>query len=384
MGSRSVTADQRGAHVPASATPGDYYSILVEAIERSQNNSAHLRALVYERARFNLKREALFGYSNLGLADLLKQINELELAIARIEANAIDGQPNLASGQYDDFPELLPSSARNSVLILPPTPPIQQSPAASASLQNRIQAMLPEALVPYWRPTVQTFGVIAVGLVLIVAIIVVGVVPLQLLRSKPALEIAQAPPVPAQTQVAAPPPAPAFPFPLPTSFGVFAVSDNKLFELEALSMKVPDSRIALSPEITKPSNTTIASKNPSFIIFRRDLVNNAPGKVSLRVVAQMVRETKFVAGKATTSKTEGSWRIRKNAYELKVSPIAGHPEMVLAHSDDDLALPAGRYVLVLNGVGYDFTIEGPMTSLAHCLESFEASGGLVFNECRSL
>lgn len=70
--------------------PLDYYSILLEAINGAKQNSAQLRALVYERARFNLKRDVLFGYSSMGLADVVRQINEFELAVARIEASAVE------------------------------------------------------------------------------------------------------------------------------------------------------------------------------------------------------------------------------------------------------------------------------------------------------
>src|SRR5689334_11949506 len=48
--------DRQSRNVPTSAEPVDYYTILLEAINTTQQNSAQLRALVYERARFNLKR----------------------------------------------------------------------------------------------------------------------------------------------------------------------------------------------------------------------------------------------------------------------------------------------------------------------------------------
>ena len=74
--------------------PVDYYSILLDAIQTTERNSAQLRALVYERARFNLKREVLFGYSSVDLADTVRKIDEFERAVARIEANAVDEVPD--------------------------------------------------------------------------------------------------------------------------------------------------------------------------------------------------------------------------------------------------------------------------------------------------
>ena len=85
---------ERTANVSASGRQHDYYSILVEAIKKTEQNSAQLRQLVYERARFNFKRDLLFGHSSLGLSDLVQHINDFELAVARIEATAMDNRPH--------------------------------------------------------------------------------------------------------------------------------------------------------------------------------------------------------------------------------------------------------------------------------------------------
>ena len=176
---------------------------------------------------------------------------------------------------------------------------------------------------------------------------------------------------------------PRLPFPLPTSFGIYVLNDNKLVELEALPINVPDPRVALSAEIKNPSTVTISDHKPAFILFRRDLLNNAPQKVILRVVARMTRETKIVNGKPVITKIEGSWRIRDISRELKISPIAGQREMVMARLDDEVSLPAGRFALVVNRLGYDFTIDGPEQAPKSCLEGFEAATGTVFTQCRS-
>ena len=151
---------------------------------------------------------------------------------------------------------------------------------------------------------------------------------------------------------------PRLPFPLPTSFGIYVLNDNKLVELEALPINVPDPRVALSAEIKNPSAITISDHKPAFILFRRDLLNNAPQKVILRVVARMTRETKIVNGKPVLNKIEGSWRIRDVSHELKISPIPGQREMLMARLDEGVSLAAGRFALVVNRLGYDFTIDG--------------------------
>jgi hypothetical protein len=45
---------------------------------------------------------------------------------------------------------------------------------------------------------------------------------------------------------------------------------------------------------------------------------------------------------------------------MRVGPLADNPEMVVIRPESsDFAFPAGRYALVLKGVGYDFTVDGP-------------------------
>jgi hypothetical protein len=59
--------------------------------------------------------------------------------------------------------------------------------------------------------------------------------------------------------------------------------------------------------------------------------------------------------------------------------------MVIIRSDPaDFVFAAGRYALVLKGAGYDFTVEGKVTDLAHCLERTDALNAPVYSECRKL
>ena len=173
------------------------------------------------------------------------------------------------------------------------------------------------------------------------------------------------------------------PFPIPSSYGIYALSNNQLVALQTLPIGIPDPRVSLSAELTKPGETTLNDDKPAFILFRRDLLNNAPPTLAVRVIARVMRETKVVGGKATTTKIEGTWRIRNVSHELKVSPVPGQPEMILARAPNDAPLPAGRYALVLNRAGYDFTIAGKEEAPEFCLEGFEASNGSIFTQCKA-
>lgn len=174
---------------------------------------------------------------------------------------------------------------------------------------------------------------------------------------------------------------PALPFPLPKMYGVYAASNRQLIELAPLPIRIPDPRILLSAEITRPSRATVAGDKLQFVVFRRDLVRSAPQTVSVRVVARVSQAMKFVRGKAITTPVEDSWRIRNKSYDLKVAPIESHPEMILIRPDPGFVLPAGRYALVLNGYGYDFTVAGTITTPEQCLEQVESLNGKVLSEC---
>lgn len=414
----------RTVNVPAPAQSLDYYNILLEAIKGTQQNPSQLRALVYERARFNFKRDILFGHSSLGLADLVKQVKDFELAVARIEATAVDNQPLVReegrgehvsprSSGVDDY-EIGPAASEpeiaeplvseetasgeifeeaaqpvRAVQIMPPAPlpPLYAEFTPVQRFDNFSYSQPAEEL---WRR--QRFGrqlttaIMALAFAVVTAVIVAEK-PWQ--WSQAQTDIKRNPPDERERQIArredARPESPKLSYPVPTAYGIYALNENKLVELKPLPINVPDPRVALSAEIKQSSSAVITGDKPAFILFRRDLLNNAPQKMTLRVVAQVVRDTNIVNGSATVTKIDDTWRIRNISTELKVSPVPGQPEMIIARLNDGSPLAAGRYALVVNRTGYDFTIEGPINSLAFCLEGFQtAASGSMFNQCRSL
>jgi hypothetical protein len=174
--------------------------------------------------------------------------------------------------------------------------------------------------------------------------------------------------------------------PTPSEYGAYAILNGKLTELGQLPIKVPDPRVAISAPITAPSQAHLSFGQLQFVAFRRDLKDNAPDRVSVRVVAQVMRALTFDSkGHAKTMDVEQSWVIRNHSYQMRVAPLGDNPEMIIIRSDPgDFAFPAGRYALVLRGVGYDFTVEGEVTDLAHCLERTDALNAPVYSQCRKL
>ena len=385
--------DRQRANIPARTGPIDYHSILLEAIRKTENNSAQLRALVYEQARFHMKREFLFGYSSLGLSEIVQHVNDFELAIARIEANIGVAKPNSAFHNQVESHGTNRGSADGTDHFATPmqAPVLFEDHSSNQFAENRRLDWRPNEGLPYVRVALFLSVSALVAIAFLGAAVIVGVL-WQPMKEQSQIEVRGK--SPAEKLVSHdnasqdnPRPldnSPALTFPLPTSFGIYALSENKLFKLETLPIKVPDPRVALSAEIKKSSITNISGNKPAFIIFRRDLLNNAPETIALRVIARIMHETTFVNGKPSTLKVEGVWRVRNASVRFKVSPIPGQPEMVMAKSEDGQSLAAGRYALVVNGIGYDFTIEGPIESTAHCLESFEALNGTVFSECKKV
>src|SRR5262245_50566997 len=66
--------------------------------------------------------------------------------------------------------------------------------------------------------------------------------------------------------------------------GQIPVSAGRVYELEPLAVgRVPDQRVFMSTPIKTPSRTVLPDGRTEFIIYRRDIVNNAPDRITVRV-----------------------------------------------------------------------------------------------------
>ena len=64
-------------------------------------------------------------------------------------------------------------------------------------------------------------------------------------------------------------------FPVRPPMGFYAISNNRLIELEQVPTTPVDPRARNSLQITKPSRTIIADPKLTFIAYRRDLTTSA-------------------------------------------------------------------------------------------------------------
>jgi hypothetical protein len=200
------------------------------------------------------------------------------------------------------------------------------------------------------------------------------------------------PVTPKSVEVAAPPVAPATNMSplaepatrIPTTYGIYAISGDKLYELELLPGRAPDIRVAVSAAIQTASRTTLPDGHLKFVVYRRDSATNAADHAEVRIVAKIERETGFdPAGKPLVKKTEDTWVIRNISIPFRTAPKKDNPDMYEVQSEDpEAALTPGRYALVLKGQAYDFSVAGSVTDPRQCLERFSATNGQFYSECR--
>ncbi|MGC0389053.1 MULTISPECIES: hypothetical protein [Bradyrhizobium] len=170
--------------------------------------------------------------------------------------------------------------------------------------------------------------------------------------------------------------------PLPTTFGVYALSEGQLHELRPVPGKIPDRRVAISAAINTPSATTLMDGDVKFIVFRPDGGVDASG-TEVRVIAKVSRSMGVDAtGKAAMVSAGDSWVIRSMSYPYKVGPIDDQSRMLLLQPEQDgFTLAPGRYVVVVKGMGYDFTVAGTITDPNQCVERINAANGAFYSPC---
>lgn len=365
----------------------EYALILQRMIETVKNDPSQMRLAIYEFARAKLKVDSAW-------ADL----NERERLTKALET-AIQGVEQF-SARRDDRERLQAPYA--SAQIAHHAPAAELGPGSGIATTGAVTPAPQDILMPsraQWYPDIQpvievrtrallsTLARFCIGVALLGGLVALAYykqgLPLERASTKAAIaDASQQTPV-ADAKVAT---AQAPPFPLPSDYGVYALSNDSLSELFLLPARVPDGRIAMSTPVSQPSRTTLPDGKAKFILFRRDLIGNAPDRVEVRVVARVVRALTFDAkGKPNFASISDAWNVRNISYEFRVRPIPGNPEMLLVQSDKaDFTLSPGRYVLVLNNQGYDFTVAGNVTDLAQCLERTDAANGEFYSECQKL
>ena len=381
----------------------DYVDTILRTIETSRNDPAQLRGLVYDLARVALGKQVLLAYHQLGRDALQEHLRTLEHAIEHVEAISLHQLP-APSHQLPALSHIEDADTASANSFIDQRDELHWRDANTRTFPPLIEVVdvSPIAVEPAGKPKRNSLRIwpFAAALMLLgsIATVVASVVLYQeytlLSTAKESLSRAVSNSITPQNNPEIHPhtnqqalsatdsqAASRYSGPLPSAYGVYALSGGRLYPLEPLPIRVPDPRVAISATFSLSSNVTLQGKL-AFVIFRRDLITNAPEDVSVRVVARIIQNVKFNgAAPPVKSPIENEFAVRGKTYGYKVSPIDDRPDMVLITSNAEQILPAGRYALVLKGVGYDFTVDGPDSDPSHCLERTNAVGGTFYSEC---
>jgi hypothetical protein len=384
MGSEILRRESQDT--PPTSTPEvEFALVLSRMIDSVKNDPQHLRETIYELARHKLEEQ----FSHENVKDMRPVKAALETAIQGVEAFARKHDQGLEAARRpepaQERPQILADSQRrDAVPVARPAPPLLDVPVSRPIPAISVRSK-PGFSVP-WRFVTLVAVVVAAA----IAIRQQGV-SLDALRKSANLIMAPAPtqpvaaPIVPQVATAASEPPAAKPSPLvPTSYGIFAVSEDKLYELELLPGRAPDMRVAISPAITTPSRTTLPDGRLRFIVYRRGSAAGAADRAEVRVIAKVTRAMSFdAAGKAVVAKEDDSWVMRNISIPYRTAPNKDDPDMYDIQSENpEGALSPGRYALVIKGQSYDFSVDGAVTDPRQCLERLAASNGQFYSECQ--
>ena len=374
-----------GNDLATKSSEVDFAIVLSRVIASMEKDPAQLRSAVYELARIKLQAELLINVSekrDLALA--------LESAIERVET---------VSSKHDHV-RVLQSLDRltDRSEVRACEVPVERDPASLIKYLPNFSTWNVDGSRKR-KASWQSMGaapLVRAAVVAVIAIVLCAVLDLHFgvfgrqspqsvvykVQRPEAKQVLQASADDVQTPLTTPSPQ-SLGFPLPSVYGIYAVSGGRLHELEPLVGRVPDQRVFMSTPVKTPSRTVLPDGRTVFVIYRRDAANSAPERVSVRVIAKVVREMTFNAGHASTTNAQNTWTIRNISYDFRVAPLGEGSELLIIRPEsEDFVFPAGRYGLVIKGQAYDFTIAGPITEPAQCLEGIKAENGTFYSDCR--
>ncbi len=377
-----------------------FVRLLSTRIRALSDDPKQMREIVYELARVKLLEQ--FTHAEARESRELQQV--LERAIKEVERSfersAASEPQNVVAATAAPVPPPVPTAAPPPV----PSLPVSASPPTATGADAPRRPVAPTSPDRSKRSGALTFLVRLVAILLLMAGASAAVIYWPRLKTQvtalsrseqPSERVPSSPePRPTPTAIlsetverspdnAKEPAVAAQPsMPLPTTFGVYALNEGQLQELKPVPGKIPDRRVAISAAINTPSATTLTNGDVRFIVFRPDGSIEASG-TEVRVVAKVSRSMGVDAsGKAAMVSAGDSWVIRSMSYPYKVGPVEDQPRMLLLQPEQDgFTLSPGRYVVVVKGMGYDFTVAGTVTDPNQCVERINAANGAFYSPC---
>ena len=380
MGPEKLEPESEDA-APAVTQGVEFALVLSRIIDSVEKDPEQLRATIYELARHKLQEQ--FGSNSF--ADTRRLSKSLEIAIQGVEAfhRKKEGTAAalLAPGQGTS--PMLGHAPRHDV-----APVVQQLPP-----EIDVQVSAPTTSLTWKRHPGSKAAWRFATVCAIALAVALAAVMFNLLGRKESVAVVNQPesilpkavtPASQSAPSATSPPQLAEASPaLPSSFGIYAVSEGKLYQLDLLPGRAPDARVAISSLITTNSRTTLPDGHLTFIVYRRDSATNAADRAEVRVVARITRELSFKDGKRVASEIDDNWVIRNISIPYRTAPKKDIPDMYEIRSENpETPLAPGRYALVLKGYAYDFSVAGQVADPRQCLERLVATNGQFYSECK--
>jgi hypothetical protein len=377
---RIISRKERHGEPAGPSAEVDFALVLSRMVNSVSTDPEHLRTSLYELARYKLQEQIAEEVPDERdrLEDALEvAIQGVETHFSRLESRALgapEGQSRLSLPAYGGTPQIAAALGSGNAQPLPPNMEWPRKPD-----RRRWKFSAP------WRYATVLALIAVVGFAIQQR---ANLAALLQTRAGSAVVAAKVGSRPVQAAEQTPSPqqeiAPARDAGLvPTTFGVYAVSDGKLYPLEVLPGHAPNPRVAVSAAILTPSRTMLPDRHIKFIVFRRDSATNALDRADVRIIARITQSIKFdPAGKPVITKAEDSWVIRNISYPYRTAPLKGQPDMYEVLGDEDKPLQPGRYALILKDEAYDFSVAGEITDARQCLESMAAANGAFYTECQ--
>ena len=380
MSSQDLIPGEQEQPDPAS-NEVQFALVIARMIETVQNSPEHMRQTVYDLARYKLQEQ----FTHTEAKDIQRTQQALETAIRGVEEFS---KQQFSIPAPSPVPQLGDGRAGTAAGDFPPPEPSPPAQARPHLYTDRNPAGVAKASHPLWPVIKRTAALLAV-VAAISAVFHQREQLAALVQNLPNYNrqtAAQAPtpvPVPAIADTTPKPP-PAKPNPLrPNDYGVYAISNDSLAELQLLPGRPPDIRVAVSAALKTPSQTMLPNGHPKFIVFRRDAATNVADRAEVRMVAKVAREFSAEAAGKNLDESDGTWVIRNVAFPFRSSPVPDSPEMYELHSEDPaLELTPGRYALILRSQAYDFTVEGTVVDSRQCIERVVAANGTFYTDCK--
>ena len=384
VSSGEVIPSDRG-RPPLHSLEVEFALVIAGKIESARNSPEDIRRVIYDLARYKLLEQLLY----VSAEEREHTQRALEVAIRGVEAfsekhayilppehqSQLNG-PGIGSTDREWVPQVASSPHLEVVPHVGPSLRLDSERNAGGSANKSSP----------WSYLRRTAAMIVILVAILAAIqqregLQYLAHNLPKLEWKTALEERSAPSQASNPVVSVPPPAKSATL-RPTDYGIYAISDDALFDLSLFPGRPPDIRIAVSPTLTTPSRTILPNGHPKFIVFSRDIASSIADRAEVRIIAKIARE--FSANIAGKKAVDDAWVIRNISFPFRSSPVNDNPEMRELHSEDPaLELTPGRYALVLKTQAYDFSVEGNVVDPRQCIERIVGSTGIFYSDCKN-